>query len=79
MTDLPAYLEAEFRRYFPDLACPIVVTLHDDETIEIAIGGDDRGCDPDYTFIMNIGSDDDWFVFNDGTGLIITVPLMPEA
>lgn len=70
------YLEAEFRRYFPD-ATEIDVSFNDDETIDVDV----LFVHPIHSmFSMEIGSDDDYFIFtNVETGAIITVPLMPES
>lgn len=72
------YLEAEFRRYFPD-AENIKATVHDtDEAIHVDVytmGG--AHVQP---FYMEIGSDDDYYVFtNTVSGAIITVPFHEEA
>ncbi len=83
------YLEAEIRRYFHD-ALEVEVTHHEDETIEINIGVNPNGTDPDYTLVMNIGSDDDYYIFSEdpeqpfAPGIItITIPYpavpYPEA
>lgn len=83
MSKAALYLEAQFLRYFPEAF--IDVTFHDDgsavdvegEAIEVNVR-DTPASDPDYTFIMSIGSDDDWFSFSCGD-LVITVPFDPEG
>ena len=86
------YLQNEFRRYFPD-AIDVEVCFEDDETITIDVLSTygDRTVSVG-SFIMEIGSDDDRFVFirrdvfrpgaiaqhADPTD-VITVPLMPET
>jgi hypothetical protein len=70
------YLEAEFRRYFPD-ANEIDVAFNDDETIDVDVVFDHPRS---YNFRMEIGSDDDFYVFTEvSSGMIVTVPLMPES
>lgn len=70
------YLEAEFRRYFTD-ASAIVATFHDDETITVRV--DYPGSEYVDEFHMEIGSDDDYFIFTNANGATITVPFMPES
>lgn len=73
------YIEARFREYFRD-ASAIAVELNDDETITVSIL---YANDPEHLLTTNwlceIGSDDDWYVFESLTGSIITLPLMADA
>lgn len=72
------YLIDEFLRYFPEAY--IEVVTYDDgtavgvdgEAIEVTVKAE-QDSDPDYTFVMAIGSDDPWYVFTDGD-LTITIP-----
>lgn len=76
------YLKTRFSEYFPQ--AHIDVTFHatsevldlEGESIEVTVSADAQS-DPDYTFVMLVGSDDDWYSFTDGD-LMITIPLEPE-
>lgn len=76
------YLEAEFRRYFPDAT--ITVDTDEPEMLHVHVVRPIHG-EPNRfsmtSFVMEIGSDDDWYEFsgnNDPHGVIITIPLMPD-
>ena len=73
---LDEYLEAEFRRYFPDAQKIVVGPLRTDELIFVDVHTDSAI----NVWCMEIGSDDDWYSFTHArTGSTITIPLMPEA
>lgn len=86
MTDLAqrinTYLEAEFRRYFPDATSIDVINRPDDEAIDVRVRTDYGAyynVVTDFTF--ECGSDDDWYIFTceigDGEGYSLTIPF-PE-
>lgn len=79
---LEAYLDAEFRRYFPHADLIGVDVNEDTETIDVSV----HHADDVVEYQVAIGSDDDHYVFTrDATSPdfdhytdVITVPLMPE-
>lgn len=75
------YLTAEFRRYYRD-AARITVSFTD-ERIDCEIIGpiDEHDGMPAYidNWMMSIGSDDDWYSFDNGDDLTLTIPLMDET
>lgn len=80
---LEAYLKAEFRRYFGDAS--YIAVLVSGEAIDVRIMGpieQPENSFPSVSYIDNYlfeaGSDDDWYIFTNSEGTIITVPLMPE-
>lgn len=75
MSDLDQYLEAEFRRYFPDLTEFFI--SHDDHSEVIDVTIHTPTVSPWY-WSFAIGSDDDWYSFSDSNGTLLTIPLMPE-
>ena len=75
-----SYLEAEFRRYFPD-AASIDIHAGNPEIIEARILGpidDTQSASWIENFRMEVGSDDDWFSFQSEHGLVITLPFLNE-
>lgn len=78
MNDIAArvdeYLSFEFRRYFPDCH-EVDVDQRPDETIHVdVLFSHPRS----YNFLMEIGSDDDFYVFTEcSSGMVITIPF-PE-
>ena len=76
-----AYLEAEFRRYFPDAVRIDVDNNVDDEMITVAVQL--PNVDGIWAFGMMIGSDDDMFRFEPEAdtpdSMTITIPFQPEA
>lgn len=85
------YLQNEFRRYFPD-ALDVEVCFEDDETITVDVTAVQHELTVNIgSFIMEIGSDDDHFIFirrdvfrfgaiaqHADPCDVITIPLMPE-
>ena len=67
------YLATEFHRYFPDAVEIAVHHANDGETISVLIVNAEPRLDIE--FRMDIGSDDDYYVFENDLGSIITVPL----
>ncbi len=65
------YLASEFRRYFPDCS-EVDVDQREDETIHVDV----LLTHPiSYNFLMEIGSDDDFYVFTEvSCGMVITIP-----
>lgn len=70
-TRVDEYLASEFRRYFPDCH-EVDVDQREDETIHVdVLFAHPRS----YNFLMEIGSDDDFYVFTECTsGMVITIP-----
>lgn len=71
------YLRNEFHRYFPDTFITIYADLS--ETIDVFVYDVEGAANPDFIFRMEIGSDDNWYRFADANGIVITIPLEPEA
>lgn len=66
------YLRAEFKRFYPNASIQVYTN---DEVIRVSVA------DPGFTrddYYMEIGSDDDYYVFDAASGARITIPLMPE-
>lgn len=67
------YIAEQFVRYFPE-SDVVVHADNDAETITVTVR-DTPLSDPDLIFSMQVGSDDDYFIFeNNQNGSIITVP-----
>lgn len=71
-----AYLDAEFRRYFPD-ASMIGIDIRDDvEMIDVSVHWDDNFVE----YRMEIGSDDNWYeFFCEELQSTLTIPFNPEG
>lgn len=75
MFDAHEYLRKEFRRYFPDADRIDVHSIDELWQIDVRTMGNSHV----RTFEMEVGSDDDCFVFtNNVSGQVITVPFAPE-
>jgi hypothetical protein len=73
MFDVHAYLRTELARYYPGSK----IDVHEgDERWDIGIRFPDSGAV--MHLHMNVGSDDDYFVFTTDWGRVITVPFAPE-
>lgn len=78
------YLATEFRRYFPNANDVTVDNNVVDETIHVHVLLPTGEADHFrlISWVMEIGSDDDWFQFEcnagDYEGLVLTIPLMAE-
>lgn len=76
MMAVEQYIEAEFRRYFP--SAKSIQAIAEEESILVLVYHQVReGVEPTRWY-FECGSDDGYFSFSDGTGEIITVPLMKE-
>jgi hypothetical protein len=79
MSTLEQYIEAEFRRYFPDAGNITCFRPSDDpmdEFLCVSVKNKD-GTELD-RWDFESGSDDSYYRFDNGMGEIITVPLMKE-
>jgi hypothetical protein len=68
MNKVELYIANEFARYFPEADILVDAST---ETIEVIVDLDDQ---PDRTYTMEVGSDDNYFVFGCYSFLPITVP-----
>lgn len=75
------YIESRFREYFRDAADVTVDIDNEFETIHVHVTLPTDTADHFRlrSWVCEIGSDDDWYVFTDSTGSIITLPLMADA
>lgn len=72
MNKAELYIAGYFLRYFPETFVEVRAD-NDAETITATVR-DTPASDPDFVFTMQVGSDDNWFRFEDTNGVVLTVP-----
>lgn len=80
MSDLAAYLEAEFRRTFSSSDVTIDIdSVEETITVIVVTPTGEANHFRQTSFTCELGSDDDFYEFVDSDGRVLNLPLMPES